>query len=259
MGTHMTPKDLDDIFKWKEDRLEPTEIHEKLCEARREQNRPEPDLTIVRRALRGRAFKRSKKERRGQKRRLSARNLATMDRARDKLIQKADSEYEVLCDDVVKASRVPSVHRTTAANNIANAGHNVKFRKPRLKPWRSDIDEAERKRMCNKLRKAPTRYWQHTLDMHIDNKRWKLQVNSKGKKYLRMSKVRGHLREPSEGLKKGCAKPSGDQHKVNTGGSTNVLCCYHQGARAGLALLASASVWTSRRGFVSQRVVASLA
>ncbi len=97
------------------------------------------------------------------------------------MIQKADSEHEVLCDDVVKASRVPSVHRTTAAKNIANAGHNVKFRKPRLKPWRSDIDEAERKRMRNKLRKAPTRYWQHTLDMHIDNKRWKLPVNSKGR------------------------------------------------------------------------------
>ena len=122
MGEHMSPKDLDDMFRWTEDGFEPTEIHDKLCKARRQQKRSKPDLTTVRRALRGRTFKRSKQERRGQKRILSARNFATMDRARNKLIQKADSDYEVIWDGVAKASRVPPVHRTTAANNIVNAG-----------------------------------------------------------------------------------------------------------------------------------------
>ena len=51
-----------------------------------------------------------------------------MDRKRDELITKADSDYEVTWQDVVKASRVPSVHRTTAAKHMNKAGYNVKSR-----------------------------------------------------------------------------------------------------------------------------------
>ena len=102
-----------------------------------------------------------------------------MDKARDKLIQKADSDYEVHWGDIIKASRVPAVDRTTAAKSMANAGYDVKFRKPRVKPYRADGDEAERKRICNKLRKFPDRHWQHNIAMYIDNTCWKQTTTNK--------------------------------------------------------------------------------
>ena len=171
----MSPSDLDKMAQWKAAGLEAVEIHDKLCASRRRERRPEPDLTTTRRALRGKTFKRSVPEARGRKKTLSAKNLATMDRKRDELITKADSDYEVTWQDVVKASRVPSVHRTTAAKNMNKAGYNVKWRTPRQKPYRTDIDEAERKRKCNVLRKLPPSYWQRDVLLYMDSTRCKIR------------------------------------------------------------------------------------
>ena len=50
----------------------------------------------------------------------------------------------------------------------------------------------------------------------MDNKKWKIQTSKKG-----IRKVRGHLRKPSEGLKKGFTKPNARKHNVSVG-SVNV-------------------------------------
>ena len=186
-------------------------------------------MATTRRAIRGKTFKRSKHETRGRKKILSNKNLATLDKKRDQLITKADGDYEVIWDDVVKAARVPHVHRTTAAKNMNAAGYNIKWRTPRLKPWRSEADEAERKRMCNRLRKLPERYWQHDVHLYMDNTRWKIPMSAKGKKFLNAKKVRKHLRKPSEGLKRGYTKPSGERHKMNTGGSAHLCAAIIKG------------------------------
>ena len=222
MSKHMTADDLDTIFKWKGEGVEPVDVHKRLCALRRQQRRPEPDVTTVRRALGSKTFKRGREETRGRKTILSNRNMEAMDAKREELIQKADSEWEVTWDDVVMKSRVPAVHRTTAAKNMSDAGYDVKFRRPREKPVRGEIDEAQRKRICNKLRKLPHSYFQRKVHIYIDNKVWEVPTTAKGNKYMRMRKVRGHLRKRSEGLKKGYTKPSVKRHRVNTGGRVNV-------------------------------------
>ena len=115
MSAHMMPQDLDAIAAWRAEGLEAMAIHDKLCAARREEGRPEPNLATTRRAIRGKTLKRSKHETRCRKKTLSNNNLATMDKKRDQLVTKAGGDYEVIWDDVVKAARVPHVHRTTAA------------------------------------------------------------------------------------------------------------------------------------------------
>ena len=85
-------------------------------------------------------------------------------------------------------------------------------------------------RICKKLRSAPATYWQHKVDMYLDNKQWDLPITEKGAKFLKMRKVRGHLRTPAEGLKKGFTKPNARKHRVNTGGTTN-LCAAIIGGR----------------------------
>ena len=222
MGRHMGAKDLDTIFQWKAEGSNATQVYARLCAQRRRQHRAEPGLSAVRRALKGKTFKRSKAETRGRKKKLSAANLKKLEKARLELIKKADSEYEVIWDDVVKKARVPPVHRTTAANNMAAAGYDVKWRAPRLKPLRGEIDEEERKSKCDKLRRLPDSHWQHKVDCYMDNKKWKVPLSKKGKRFIRMLQVRGHLRKPSEGLKKGFTKPNIKKHNVNTGATLSV-------------------------------------
>ena len=67
-------------------------------------------------------------------------------------------------DDSIKKARVPAVDRTTASKNLRAAGYDVRFRQPRPIPARSDIDEAQRKRICNILRKRLLEYWTRRVD-----------------------------------------------------------------------------------------------
>ena len=52
----------------------------------------------------------------------------------------------------------------------------------------------------------------------MDNKKWPFPRSVRGKKFIRQSRVRGHLRKRSEGLKKGYTKPDKRKHKGNIGG-----------------------------------------
>ena len=222
MGRHFTPDDLDKMFAWQADGDDPVTIHKKLAAARRRRHQSEPDVSTVRRALKGKTFKRGKKETRGRKKKLSARNVKALEKTRVELIKKADGEHEVHWDDIIKKARVPAVHRTTAAKAMTTSGYQVQWRNPRLKPMRSDADEMQRKRICNKLRKLPASYWQHRIDLYMDNKKWDIPTTAKGRRFLKMGKVRGHLRKRSEGLQRGFTKPNAKKHKVNTGGCVNV-------------------------------------
>ena len=51
------------------------------------------------------------------------------------------------------------------------AGYDVKWRPPRLKVCRGKIDEQQRKRICDKLRKLLVSYWIRQIDLIMDNKK----------------------------------------------------------------------------------------
>ena len=216
MGAHFTDDELDSIQKWKSENATPVEIHARLVKERKRRRQKGPVLTTVRRFLKGDTFKRSGVETRGRKRLWSAANLTTMDRKRDELIVKADGDREVTWDVVIRKSRVPTGDASTAAKRMKES-FGIKRRPPRLKPSRNDIDEAERKRICNQLRKLPAKYWTKSVCLYMDNKKWPFPRSVRGKKYVKQSRVRGHLRKRSEGLKKGCTKPDKRKHKANLG------------------------------------------
>ena len=222
MGVQLAQSELDNMQQWQTAGKTPVEIHQRLAASRRRRSKSEPDLTTVRRALEGTTFKRSRVETRGRKKVLSSQNLKALDRARVRLIAKVDSEREVHWDDIIRAGRVPTCDATTAAKNMLKAGFNVKSRHPRMKPTRGEIDEQQRKRICNKWRKLPAKYWAKKVDVIMDNKKWPTPRSAKSQKYVKQLKVRWHLRTPQEGIKKGFTKPHPRKHRTNTGGSINV-------------------------------------
>ena len=209
----LTTSEMDRIHKLKAEPLTPMQIHEQLVKDRR---RRKPDLTTVRRFVKGKTHKRATTETRGRKKKLSVANAKAMDRARDKLITQGDREREISWDEVVLKVRVPSVHRATAAKHMLRE-LGVKVLHPRAKLTRSKIDEAERKRIRNRLRKLPSNDWTSTIRLTMDNKRWPLPLSLLGKKSLRQTKVRFILRNKHGGLKKGYAKPDKREHRTNLG------------------------------------------
>ena len=88
-----------------------------------------------------------------------------------RIITKADGERTVTWGEVIRKSRVATVDRSTAAKHM-HAELGVKPQRPRAKLTRNDIDEATRKRIANKLRKFPLKYWTTGLHLVMDNKRW---------------------------------------------------------------------------------------
>jgi hypothetical protein len=81
----------------------------------------------------------------------------------------------------------------------------------------------EREAMCEKLVKKSVSYFTGCLDAIIDNKTWPLPLTLAGKRYLRMRKVRFHLRTRSEGLKEHFTKPCENKNRINTGGKVTLL------------------------------------
>jgi len=135
--------------KWKSESLTPVQIHARLVRDRARRKQEGPDLTIVRRLLKGKPHKRSTVEVRGRKRSLSRANLHAM-------------------TEVISKSRVPGVDRSTAAKHMKEK-FDVKARPPWLKPARSKIDEADRKDKCNSLRERSPKDWLDGVHLYMDN------------------------------------------------------------------------------------------
>ena len=108
MGKHLSADELDNIQKWKAAGVATRVIHDRLLKARRRKSKRRgetgPDITTVRRAVRGTSFKRARVETRGAKKILSTANLHAVDRARLRLIKKADNDSEVHWEDVMRVS-----------------------------------------------------------------------------------------------------------------------------------------------------------
>ena len=227
MGAHFTDAELDNIQKWKSQKATPLEIHARLAEDRKRRRQEGPDLTAVRRFLNGEIVKRSGVETRGRKRFWSAANLAVIDRKRDELIVRPDGEREVTWEEVIRKARVPKGDVSTAAKRMKEA-FGIQRRTPRLKPSRSDIDEAERKRICNRSRKLPGTYWTNGVCLFMDNTKWPFPKSVRGKKYVKQIRVRGHLRKRGEGLKTGYTKPDKRKHQASVG-SINLCAGFIKG------------------------------
>jgi hypothetical protein len=96
MAKHLTTQERDMLRRWQATGLQPTAIHAKLVKLRSRQKikgkkMKAPDLTAVRKVLKGKTYLQGKPEARGRKRILTTANVLTMNRVRKELIVEADS------------------------------------------------------------------------------------------------------------------------------------------------------------------------
>ena len=103
MAPHMSNAELDRATALHASGKTPVEVSALLQHARTARGQPGPDLTTVRRALRGSTRKRARVETRGRKAKLTVVKLRALDAARRRLIQQAKGEREVHIKDVMKA------------------------------------------------------------------------------------------------------------------------------------------------------------
>ena len=144
MVQHFTPAERDEARRLAGEKKTPIEIWANLKALRARRHVPPPDLTSVRRLLRGKTFKESVEEARGRRAKLSRRAVLAMDKKRKELQAKAAGEYEVHWKDIIKKARVGQVHASTAARAFAREGIGVQWRAPRVQPLRGPEHVRER-------------------------------------------------------------------------------------------------------------------
>ena len=217
----MTEKELDYIRDRANKGDTPVQIHEKLSKCRARKNIVCPDLTNIRKSLKGQTHRRGKVETRGRKRVLTKKQVLKVNSTRKKLIKEAKGEREICWSEVIRKSRVPKVSSQTVSRNLMENGLSVKFRRPRTKPMRDASVEAEREEVCGRWRRFPDKYF-NKLDLIMDNKFFAIPTLKRAKKFQKMRRVRGHLRTRAEGVKKGFTKPCPKRHRQNPGCSVSV-------------------------------------
>ena len=223
MAPHLTSAELDFIHGLAANKgLTAREIHQRLASRRRRKGAKAPHITNVRRAIRGKTYRRGHVETRGRKKKLSAQAVRKINATRRTLIQKAKGEQEVHWKQILKAARV-DVHKTTASRSLKEAGYDVQWRRPREKPLRTPAAEALRAEIAGRWRRRPVTFFTEALDLIMDNKRWEIPTHAAAVSYSKMKKVRGHLRTREEGLSAGYTKPNTKKHCLNPGAS--VLIC----------------------------------
>ena len=223
MGLPLTPAEREEVRRLAGQRASAVDIHKTISAKRARRRMDPPDLTTVRRFLKGNTHRQDKNETRGRKPALSRRNVLKMDKVRKSLIQQSKGEYEVHWADIIKKARVPEADATTAARAFAREGMSVSWRKPREKPLRGKEHVLERKETCRRWRFHTRAYWTDSVDLIIDNTTWNVPATERARKYLNQRKVRGHLRTRGEGLQTAYTKPSGKKHNMNTGGKLKIL------------------------------------
>ena len=88
MAPHLTAAELDYIFQLDRAGRRPAEIHASLVSKRARRGIAAPTLARFRAALRGTTYKRSRKETRGRKQKLSRHAVLKMNQTRKQLIKK---------------------------------------------------------------------------------------------------------------------------------------------------------------------------
>ena len=224
MAPHLTDEELDVIHTKMYQRWSRHAILNEITQMRKARCVEPPQIWAIRRAMRGCTHKRCRVETRGRRPALTEKQGQRLDVARQKLVRKADGEYEVTYAALLKSARV-SVHRSTASRYL---GPDVRWRRMREKPPRTAAHIASRAQICAAWRKRPKDFWTKRVDLIIDNKRFAVPCSQAARKRLRQQAVRGVLRKRSEGVAPGCTKPSKQKHKFNAGGYVSILagiCC----------------------------------
>ena len=221
MAPHLSPGELDLITTLVAKKYSAADILTKIKKLRQREKVEPPKIWAVRRAMAGVTHRRGRPEKRGRRRKLSPAQSDRMFKKRSELIAQADGERYVTVEEITRRARVPSVHVSTAGRYLAQ--HDVKWRRMREKPPRTEAHEECRKEVCRKWRQKPSTFWTEVVDLIIDAKKFSVPGSVAAAKRVRQQKVRGAMRTRQEGLLKGFTKPNIVKHKFNPGGSVSIL------------------------------------
>ena len=90
---------------------------------------------------------------------LSKAILAAIQRTRNALVTKANSEFEVACPAIIRETRVPHVLSTTIVRGLVGTGQAVQARTLRERPRRQFERDRETMDVCKRLRLYPDDYF----------------------------------------------------------------------------------------------------
>ena len=221
MAPHLTLAEQDSIVKWKAAGNSTPVIHTKI-KASRQRIRVAPlDITVVRRFLKGKTHRRGVVEKRGRKRSWTRANVLKANAVRKDKIKKHPGKY-IKWDKIVKGSRVPQVHRSTAQRAFEREQIPVKFRPCREKPQLKPEHVEERQRICGTLRRKSVEYFCDEIDMIMDNKMFPTPTTQEGRLHVQLQRKTGNLRTPGEGLQAEMTKPNAKRHRKYVGGYAHV-------------------------------------
>ena len=147
---NLTPKEQDEVLKVAAQCKQPPFIHSKIVAARRRRHADPVDITTIRRAMRGKTHQLDGIETRGRKRAWTRANVFQANKVGKDNIKKHHPKY-VKWDNVVKSSRAPQIHRSTAQRSFKRKGINVLFRPCREKPQLTTEHIHERGEICGVL------------------------------------------------------------------------------------------------------------
>jgi hypothetical protein len=106
MAPHLTAQELDHMREMLGKRKTPTEIHTWLVKTRSRKGILAPNLTNVRKTLKGNTYKSGTAETRGVKRTLSRKQILKLDGIRKRLLKKKDSEEKVTWPLILRVGRL---------------------------------------------------------------------------------------------------------------------------------------------------------
>ena len=230
MAPHLTSAELDFVFGLAAQKKTPAEVHAALTRRRGRQGVQTPTLKRFRNVLHGTTYRRSRKETRGRKQKLTRQAVRKLNTTRRCLIKKADGQREVSWEDVRKAARIPKMHRTTLKRSLNREGIQVEARRPRLKPKRTPGQVKARVEYCTKWCRKPASFFLDEVDLIIDNKQFDVPTTERARKFLAAQRVRFHLRTRGEGSLPEMQKPGRKKNRLNTGASAKV-CAGVSGGR----------------------------
>ena len=143
--------------------------------------------------------------RQGRPEALSDVQVARAIRVMEKMIADADGEFEVTVTMVRRRARL-RCHDRTLSERLHKMG--VYFRKLREKPVLTADDVAHRYAFARSFKSKSAKWWQKSVDIHMDNHCFKVATHARGRRLLAMRRVRGVYKGKGKSLERGYVKPS---------------------------------------------------
>ena len=198
---------MDDMQKSGES---PQDILSKLQRNRARRGEDGPGRSAVYNFLSGLTHRRDMVETRGRPSQMPRRLVSVGVRVRHQLIKQAKNEYLVTWEDVLSATKAelkrlgllprgkkmpsPDWFERQVRNNTE-----LRARVPKRRISRTKKHEQQRFDVSSKWRKYSQMFWWNGVHCYIDNKKFVKARTALQKKLLRSTRLRHHLRLPSEG------------------------------------------------------------